>query len=87
MRGEAVSVLDTKLSALLGEEPGQGLVFDRQLKNKVELFQRWQNMDIDGIAGRQTLSQLEKLSQENPPTLTPQRSQPQEVIVVNEDDA
>ncbi|WP_047048434.1 ExeA family protein [Vibrio mexicanus] len=91
MRGESVSVLDTKLSALLGEEPGQGLVFDRHLKNKVELFQRWQNMDVDGIAGRQTLSQLEKLSQENPPTLEPQRSQPQssqsqEVTALNEDD-
>ncbi|MFA0085086.1 AAA family ATPase [Vibrio sp. 10N.261.51.F12] len=68
--GEAVQILDEKLSKVLGSQPSGHNVFDQQLKRKVEVFQRWQHMDVDGIAGRNTLQTLELLTQADAPSLT-----------------
>ncbi|MFA0441223.1 general secretion pathway protein GspA [Vibrio sp. 10N.286.49.C2] len=67
--GEAVQILDEKLSKVLGSQPSGHNVFDQQLKRKVEVFQRWQHMDVDGIAGRNTLQTLELLTQVDAPSL------------------
>lgn len=69
MSGEAIAVLDQHLSQVLGEQPSGKNQFNKQLKHKVELFQRWQGLTVDGIAGRKTLRLLEKLSQPQAPTL------------------
>ncbi|MCK6264776.1 AAA family ATPase [Vibrio sp. ZSDE26] len=69
MSGGAVAQLDKVLSELIGETPNASAVFDDQLERKVMLFQRWQNMSVDGIAGQQTLKALEQLTQNNAPEL------------------
>ncbi|EKO3394265.1 ExeA family protein [Vibrio fluvialis] len=70
MRGEDITLLDNKLSRLLGEPERNVTVYDKEVKRKVEVFQRWQNMQVDGIAGRQTLRQLDLLTQQSGPRLT-----------------
>jgi general secretion pathway protein A len=70
MRGEDITLLDNKLSRLLGEPERHVTVYDKEVKRKVEVFQRWQNMQVDGIAGRQTLRQLDLLTQQSGPRLT-----------------
>ncbi|MGF1778789.1 ExeA family protein [Vibrio nomapromontoriensis] len=69
-QGEAVRLLDEKLSQVLGSRPSGSDVFDQQLQRKVEVFQRWQKMDVDGIAGRNTLQKLELLTQVDAPSLS-----------------
>ena len=69
MSGEAVARLDEHLSLLMGLPPSQSELFDDRLKEKVELFQRWQNLEVDGIAGEKTLLLLEQLSQPQAPKL------------------
>jgi general secretion pathway protein A len=69
-RGEQVAILDSKLSQVLGEPASGSDVFDKALERKVELFQRWQKMDVDGIAGRNTLKKLELMTQTDAPTLS-----------------
>ncbi|MBY6197056.1 ExeA family protein [Vibrio hangzhouensis] len=68
-QGEEVRLLDQKLSKVLGEMPSGRDIFDTALERKVELFQRWQNMDVDGIAGRNTLRRLELMTQTEAPKL------------------
>ena len=68
-KGSSVLKLDEHLSALLDEEPTQSDEFDMRLKRKVELFQRWQGLDVDGIAGQKTLQRLERLSQFDAPSI------------------
>ncbi|GAL26798.1 general secretion pathway protein A [Vibrio variabilis] len=68
-QGEQVLLLDSKLSQVLGDQPTGSDVFDKTLERKVEIFQRWQNMDVDGIAGRNTLRQLELMTQTDAPSL------------------
>ena len=70
MTGEQVVQLDSKLSKLIGEVPSHAHYFDEKLEQKVKLFQRWQGMEVDGIAGKRTLKALELLTQENAPKLT-----------------
>ncbi|MCL9775093.1 ExeA family protein [Vibrio methylphosphonaticus] len=69
-QGEAVRLLDEKLSQVLGSRPSGSDVFDQRLQRKVEVFQRWQKMDVDGIAGRNTLQKLELLTQVDAPSLS-----------------
>lgn len=69
IQGRDVQILNQKLSQVLGEPLSEADQFDGTLKRKVELFQRWQNMDVDGIAGSRTLRQLELLTQQDAPTL------------------
>jgi general secretion pathway protein A len=87
-QGEQVAILDSKLSQVLGEPASGSDVFDKALERKVELFQRWQKMDVDGIAGRNTLKKLELMTQTDAPTLNAPMSkepmlnmdEPQEVL-------
>ncbi|MCG9598335.1 AAA family ATPase [Vibrio sp. Isolate25] len=69
MSGQAIAALDQRLSEVLGESQRQSDVYDQELMRKVKLFQQWQGLHVDGIAGRQTLQRLEKLSQDNAPSL------------------
>lgn len=77
-QGEQVAILDSKLSQVLGEPASGSDVFDKALERKVELFQRWQRMDVDGIAGRNTLKKLELMTQNGAPTLS--GDEPKEVL-------
>ncbi|MGL5429694.1 MAG: AAA family ATPase [Vibrio sp.] len=69
MQGGDVALLESKLAQVLGEPERPREQFDKDLSRKVELFQRWQNMHVDGIAGRQTLRRLELLTQQQAPSL------------------
>lgn len=69
MKGQEIALLDRKLSQILGEPERETQVFDDEVKRKVSLFQRWQNMYVDGIAGEQTLRRLELLTQQDAPKL------------------
>ncbi|MEZ8826288.1 AAA family ATPase [Vibrio amylolyticus] len=69
MSGDPVSQLDVRLSTLMQEPANDTSLFDERLERKVKLFQRWQGMDVDGIAGQRTLKTLALLTQENAPTL------------------
>lgn len=69
MSGEGVAQLDKALSQVLGEPESASARFDSEVKRKVELFQRWQGLSVDGIAGKKTLRLLEELSQQDAPTL------------------
>ncbi len=69
MEGDDVALLDKKLSQVLGEPERNIEVFDGEVERKVSLFQRWQKMSVDGIAGEQTLRRLELLTQQDAPTL------------------
>lgn len=72
MSGEPIVRLDKHLSQVLGEPESANDQFDINLKHKVELFQRWQNLSVDGIAGKETLQLLERLSQQQAPKLVAQ---------------
>ncbi|MCG9656493.1 ExeA family protein [Vibrio mediterranei] len=74
-QGAQVRLLDEKLSNVLGGTPSGSDIFDEALKRKVEVFQRWQNIDVDGIAGRNTLRKLELLTQNNPPSIEAKQNQ------------
>lgn len=69
MSGEEIAQLDKALSQVLGEPESVSEYFDSDVKRKVELFQRWQGLSVDGIAGKKTLRLLEELSQQEAPTL------------------
>ncbi|NOH81766.1 AAA family ATPase [Vibrio sp. RE86] len=70
MQGEPVRLLDKHLSFALGKPESDTSTYDAALKHKVELFQRWQGLTADGIAGEQTLRLLEKMSQMDSPNLS-----------------
>tara|TARA_Y100001956_G_scaffold82452_1_gene103394 strand:- start:1828 stop:3438 length:1611 start_codon:yes stop_codon:yes gene_type:complete len=69
MQGEPVGLLDHHLSLLLGKPSASSELYDRDLEEKVKLFQRWQNLSVDGIAGKRTLQRLEEMVRENVPSL------------------
>ncbi|CAV17416.1 ExeA family protein [Vibrio atlanticus] len=68
-QGEAVALLDLLLSEVLGEVVSGSDVFDYELKMKIEAFQTWQGMSVDGIAGKLTLARLQRLAQLDSPKL------------------
>ncbi|WP_174208776.1 ExeA family protein [Vibrio atlanticus] len=68
-QGEAVALLDLLLSEVLGEDVSGSDVFDYELKMKIEAFQTWQGMSVDGIAGKRTLARLQRLAQLDSPKL------------------
>ena len=67
--GEAVAMLDLLLSEALGENVTGQELFDDELKRKVEAFQIWQGMSVDGIAGKRTLARLQRIAQLDSPIL------------------
>ncbi|MCW4444684.1 AAA family ATPase [Vibrio splendidus] len=68
-QGEAIALLDLLLSEVLGEDVSGSDVFDYELKMKIEAFQMWQGMSVDGIAGKRTLARLQRLAQLDSPKL------------------
>jgi general secretion pathway protein A len=68
-QGEAIALLDLLLSEVLGEDVSGSDVFDYELKMKIEAFQMWQGMSVDGIAGQRTLARLQRLAQLDSPKL------------------
>nr|WP_319555607.1 AAA family ATPase [uncultured Vibrio sp.] len=69
MQGPAIEVLDQLLAEAVSERPLGTSMFDSELKERVELFQRWQGIGVDGIAGQRTLERLQQNVQPNAPTL------------------
>ncbi|WP_039948308.1 ExeA family protein [Vibrio ichthyoenteri] len=69
MSGHPVASLDYQLSQVLGLPMGQEERYGEALKQKVTMFQQWQQLSVDGIAGQRTLQRLELLSQEQAPHL------------------
>ncbi len=69
MEGPAIEVLDQLLAKAVSESPLETSIFDGALKERVELFQRWQGIGVDGIAGHRTLERLQQSVQPNAPTL------------------
>ncbi|MDF2153277.1 ExeA family protein [Vibrio sp. CAU 1672] len=69
MTGPAVAVLDGLLAQAVGEPPLGTSTFDQALQERVELFQRWQGMGVDGIAGQRTLQRLQRSVQIEAPQL------------------
>lgn len=69
MSGHPVASLDYQLSQVLGLPMGQDERYGEALKQKVTMFQQWQQLSVDGIAGQRTLQRLELLSQDQAPQL------------------
>ncbi|USD55227.1 ExeA family protein [Vibrio sp. SCSIO 43155] len=69
MEGPAIEVLDTLLAQAVNEQPLGTDIFDAALKERVELFQRWQGIGVDGIAGQRTLERLQQSVQTDAPAL------------------
>ncbi|EKO3830395.1 AAA family ATPase [Vibrio harveyi] len=69
MEGPAIEVLDTFLAQAVNEQPLGTDIFDAALKERVELFQRWQGIGVDGIAGQRTLERLQQSVQTDAPAL------------------
>ncbi|MFN1651295.1 AAA family ATPase [Vibrio rotiferianus] len=69
MQGPAIEVLDQLLAEAVSEQPLGTDIFNSQLKERVELFQRWQGIGVDGIAGQRTLDRLQQSVQSNAPVL------------------
>ncbi|WP_050940924.1 ExeA family protein [Vibrio harveyi] len=69
MEGPAIEVLDTLLAQAVNEQPLGTDIFDAALKERVELFQRWQSIGVDGIAGQRTLERLQQSVQTDAPAL------------------
>jgi general secretion pathway protein A len=74
-----VAALEDMLSKTLGESSESNSVFDESLKEKVEAFQRWQGLFVDGIVGAKTLQLLDLITNESAPTLTPKKEEPTDV--------
>ncbi len=68
-QGQHVVQLNRLLSQVLGEPASSSTVFDQQLKRRVEAFQMWQGIDVDGIAGNQTLMLLDTYVNRDAPTI------------------
>lgn len=69
MEGEAIAALDAHLSSILDQPSTQSARFDEVLEQKVKLFQRWQGLTVDGIAGSKTLRKIEQMSLHESPRL------------------
>lgn len=69
-QGESVAKLESMLAKALGEASQSSNVFDEILKEKVEAFQRWQGLFVDGIVGAKTLQYLDLIVNDSGPSLT-----------------
>tara|TARA_Y100001960_G_scaffold36151_1_gene33697 strand:- start:5266 stop:6891 length:1626 start_codon:yes stop_codon:yes gene_type:complete len=69
MEGPAIDVLDQLLAQAVNEQPLGSDIYDGALKERVELFQRWQGIGVDGIAGKHTLERLQQSVQIDAPQL------------------
>ncbi|WP_061035027.1 MULTISPECIES: ExeA family protein [Vibrio] len=69
MEGPAIEVLDKLLAEAVNEQPLDTDIYDGAMKERVELFQRWQGIGVDGIAGQRTLERLQQSAQPDAPAL------------------
>lgn len=69
MEGPAIEVLDKLLAQAVNEQPLGTDIYDGAVKERVELFQRWQGIGVDGIAGQRTLERLQQSAQPDAPVL------------------
>lgn len=69
-QSEDVLVLDKLLSSVVGGTVSSIGAFDQKVKEKVQLFQRWQGLIDDGIVGPRTLMALDSSTNPDAPTLT-----------------
>ncbi|MDF4942074.1 peptidoglycan-binding domain-containing protein, partial [Vibrio parahaemolyticus] len=69
MEGPAIAVLDRLLAEAVSEPLLETSIFDGAMKERVELFQRWQGIGVDGIAGKRTLDRLQQNVQPDAPQL------------------
>ncbi|MGB2078630.1 MAG: ExeA family protein [Vibrio sp.] len=69
-QGKIVAELERELSQALGENSTGTEVFNATLERKVEAFQMWQGINVDGIAGTQTLMLLDSYVNHDAPLLT-----------------
>ncbi|WP_045460801.1 ExeA family protein [Vibrio hyugaensis] len=69
MEGPAIEVLDKLLAEAVNEQPLGTDIYDGAMKERVELFQRWQGIGVDGIAGQRTLERLQQSAQPDAPAL------------------
>lgn len=74
-RGEQVHQLDKLIAQVLNAEPLETQVFNQELKSRVTMFQEWQGLSADGVAGNRTLRQLDRLTTTQAPTLLGQRKE------------
>lgn len=69
-KGDDVILLDSLLSTVVGGDASSTGTFDQKVKEKVQLFQRWQGLADDGIVGPRTLMALDTSTNSGAPTLT-----------------
>ncbi|MBD1572723.1 AAA family ATPase [Vibrio sp. S17_S38] len=67
--GEYVSQLNKELSQALGGALLDTTIFNQDMKSKVEAFQMWQGINVDGIAGKETLMLLDSYTNLDAPRL------------------
>jgi len=67
--GQDVQWLETALARALKERPRKLSRFDAQLGDKLKRFQQAEGLEVDGVAGPQTLMRLNVRSGENMPRL------------------
>lgn len=68
-QGAEVKKLNNLLSQVLGEPAQERGEFDLSVKNKVEAFQMWQGINVDGIAGKRTLMLLDSYVNHKAPSV------------------
>ncbi|WP_105900722.1 ExeA family protein [Vibrio gangliei] len=68
-QGKDVEMLNRLLSQVLGEPIQDKQEFDQSLKHKVEAFQMWQGINVDGIAGKRTLMLLDSYANHQAPSV------------------
>lgn len=68
-QGPEVAKLNNLLSQVLGEPLKERRQFDQSVKNKVEAFQMWQGINVDGIAGKRTLMLLDSYVNNKAPSV------------------
>ncbi|GAM62612.1 general secretion pathway protein A [Vibrio ishigakensis] len=73
--GEQVRQLDKLVAQVLNADPLNTSVFNQELKSRVTMFQEWQGLSADGVAGSRTLRQLDRLTTTKAPSLLGQRKE------------
>ncbi|GLT15115.1 ExeA family protein [Vibrio algivorus] len=68
-QGPEVEKLNNLLSQVLGEPLKERHQFDQSMKNRVEAFQMWQGINVDGIAGKRTLMLLDSYVNNKAPSV------------------
>lgn len=68
-QGDNVETLNRLLSQVLGEPLTTTTTFDQSVHTKVEAFQMWQGIMVDGVAGKETLMLLDSYVNDEAPVI------------------